>query len=69
MNRLLDKKPLPYPNVFDESGELAGAYRVTSLPTLVMVDAKGDIRLHQSRVISSEEVLALVSSLEQAKED
>lgn len=54
---------VPYPNAFDEGGAVAGALSITELPTIVVVDKKGDIRAFRAEVLSTEELLKLVESI------
>jgi peroxiredoxin len=54
---------VPYPNAFDEGGVVAGTLSVNELPTIVVVDKKGEIRAFRSEVLSPEALLSLVQSI------
>ncbi len=56
----LDAAKLPYPNAFDENDALALAYRVSTLPTLVIVAPDGHISSVKSQIFTVAELLALV---------
>jgi cytochrome c biogenesis protein CcmG/thiol:disulfide interchange protein DsbE len=53
----------PYSNAFDEGGLVAQGYRVTQLPTLVLIDKSGTIRSVGSRIYSEDEILALLKTV------
>ncbi len=54
----------PYPNVFDQDGQVGRAYGVAQLPTLMIVSARGEIRGRHSRILSAEKIVELVADLE-----
>lgn len=56
---LAEVKP-PYPNAFDEGDALGHAYRITTLPTLVLIDAQGRMVLAESKVFSAAEIIGIV---------
>jgi peroxiredoxin len=41
LQRYLDQNKLPWQNVFDESGNISDQWKVSSLPTFVLVDHNG----------------------------
>ncbi len=53
-----------YSNVFDENGLVARAYHVDQLPTLMIVDKKGQIRGRYSRVLTADRLIELVQKWE-----
>lgn len=53
----------PYANAFDEGGQVGLHYHVTTLPTLVVVDAAGLIRSKGSRIYSADELLQLIKKV------
>lgn len=53
----------PYPNAFDEAGIGRSGYHVETLPTLIIVDTQGQVRVIESRVLSGPEILALVKAV------
>ncbi len=53
----------PYPNAFDEGDLVGHAYRVTNLPTLVIIDEQGRVHLSQSKVFTSGEIVSLVRQI------
>ncbi len=57
-----EEKPL-YPNAFDEAGISRSGYHVETLPTLVIVDTEGQVKVIESRVLSAPEILALVEAV------
>jgi thiol-disulfide isomerase/thioredoxin len=59
----LKAEPPPYSNAFDEGGLVARDYRVTQLPTLVVIDQGGTIRSIGSRIYSEDELLALLKTV------
>jgi thiol-disulfide isomerase/thioredoxin len=59
----VDAHKPPYSNAFDVGGEVASSYRVTTLPTLVVVDPKGVVRSVGSRIYSASELLALIEKI------
>jgi cytochrome c biogenesis protein CcmG, thiol:disulfide interchange protein DsbE len=59
---LREEKP-PYPNAFDDVGVGLQGYGVETLPTLVIVDTEGQIKVFESRVLSATEIFALVETL------
>jgi len=52
-----------FPTVQDATGEVSGAYGVTGLPTLVVIDRQGSIRAFQSGVPDPDRLDELVSEL------
>lgn len=52
-----------YANAFDEGGAVGMAFGVTSLPTLIIVDRQGTVRLSKSQVVSEVELLSLISGI------
>lgn len=54
---------LSYPSVVDSTGEVARAFGAHQLPTLVLIDGKGNIVSVQSRIVSEEELLAELQQL------
>lgn len=52
---------LSYTSVFDRDGTVARAYGVRSLPTLVVVDADGQIAAVRTRVVKEREIEALIT--------
>jgi len=54
------KKGLSYPMVYDKGDEVAHKYGVTNLPTLVVINAKGDITAVQSGVESETDIEELI---------
>ena len=64
MSYLAEASP-PYPNAFDEEGLVGRAYQVAQLPTLMLIDAKGQIRGRFSRILSSAKIVELVRELEE----
>lgn len=62
---LEEEKP-PYPNAFDEGGELSGVLHVTELPTLVVLDENGVIKAAESRMLSAQEIVELIASVRDA---
>ena len=55
---------LPYSNGLDAEGEVGRAYQVAELPTLMILDANGQIRGRYSRVVDASQVIELVRALE-----
>lgn len=58
---LLRKLNPPYASVDDADGTVAEAYRVDSLPTLVVIDPEGAVRAARKGVIDLEELEKLVA--------
>lgn len=54
---------LSYPSVFDADGAVAQAFRVTTLPTLILLDAEGKVRLFRARVLSQAELSDAIDQL------
>ncbi len=54
---------LSYPSVYDGDGSVARVFQVTSLPTLILLDAEGNIRLFRARVLGQEELKAAIDRL------
>ncbi len=52
-----------YPSAFDEGGAVGAAFGVTSLPTMVIVDKEGVVRVIKSQIISRQELFSLLSSI------
>ncbi len=51
---------LSYPSVLDTTGEVARAFGANQLPTLVLIDREGNVLSVQARIISEQELVALV---------
>jgi cytochrome c biogenesis protein CcmG/thiol:disulfide interchange protein DsbE len=60
---LAEEKP-GYSNAFDEGGMVAGFFNVTQLPTLVILDRQGVVRVVKSQVFSLDELKALITAVE-----
>jgi cytochrome c biogenesis protein CcmG, thiol:disulfide interchange protein DsbE len=58
--RFAQSQGLSYVSVFDADGRVAGAFKVQSLPTLVIVDPDGRITAVRTRVIGEDELAKLV---------
>lgn len=59
----VDAHKPPYSNAFDLGGEVALSYRVTTLPTLIVVDPQGVVRSVGSRIYSASELLAMIRKI------
>ncbi|MBM4364263.1 MAG: TlpA family protein disulfide reductase, partial [Deltaproteobacteria bacterium] len=54
---------IAYPSVFDADADVASAFRVQTLPTLVVLDRTGVIRAVRSRAVSEAELDGLLAPL------
>lgn len=54
-----------YSNVFDTDGLVGRAYQVAELPTLIVVDAKGQIRGRYNHIADAQQVIDIVGKLEE----
>ncbi len=59
----IESAQLTYPSVFDTTGEVARAFGANQLPTLVLIDAEGNIVSVESRIISESELTAELQKL------
>lgn len=66
---LLAKNPTPYSNAYDEEAALARALEVSTLPTLLIVNPRGEIVSASTRQLSEDEVVELLDKLEQSVEN
>jgi thiol-disulfide isomerase/thioredoxin len=53
---------LTYPSVIDKTGEVSHAFGANALPTLVVIDKKGQVRSVQARVVPEHELTALIAN-------
>ena len=51
-----------YPTAFDEGGQVGAALGITQLPTLVIINPRGEIRTFLAKVVPPEELLNLVKA-------
>jgi cytochrome c biogenesis protein CcmG/thiol:disulfide interchange protein DsbE len=58
----LKSRGLSYTAVFDETGAIGRAYGASTLPTLVVVDAKGRIRAVRRRIVKENELEELLKA-------
>lgn len=58
----------PYSNAYDEDAGLARALQVSTLPTLLIVDARGQIVAASTRQLSAEAILELLDKAPQSAE-
>lgn len=58
----LRSNPTTYVSVFDGQGAVAGAYRATALPTLVVVDASGNVSAFEQRALKEDRIVALIEA-------
>jgi thiol-disulfide isomerase/thioredoxin len=59
----LARHPVSYDSVVDDQGEATRAFSVNSLPTLVAIDAKGEIKAVRKGLVSEKELSALVEAI------
>jgi peroxiredoxin len=59
----IESAALSYPSVVDTTGDVARAFGAHQLPTLVLIDGKGNIVSVQSRIVSESELLAELQQL------
>jgi cytochrome c biogenesis protein CcmG/thiol:disulfide interchange protein DsbE len=59
----LARHPVSYDSVVDDQGEATRAFQVSSLPTLVAIDAKGEIKAVRKGLVSEKELSALVEAI------
>jgi predicted transcriptional regulator len=52
-----------YESVVDDQGEASRAFHVSSLPTLVAIDATGQVKAVRKGLVSEKELSALVESI------
>lgn len=57
----LQSAGLSYPSVIDKTGEVSHAFGADALPTLVVIDKKGNVRSVQARVVPEHELTALIA--------
>ena len=55
-------RPTSYPSLFDEGGAVSKQFSVSKLPTLVLIDMKGNIVYNDARLLSERSVRELVES-------
>jgi cytochrome c biogenesis protein CcmG/thiol:disulfide interchange protein DsbE len=55
--------PVSYDSVVDDQGEVTRAFNVNSLPTLVAIDAKGEVKAVRKGLVSEKELSALVEAI------
>lgn len=60
----LDQAKPSYSNAFDADGLVGRAYQVAELPTLIVVDAKGQIRGRYNHIANAQQVVDIVEQLE-----
>lgn len=53
VERYTSRSPFPYPTLMDPSGQVASQYGAEGLPTLVVIDPKGDLVFHNVGVTSA----------------
>ena len=58
--RYLQDHPPSYPVLFDADSEGAGAFGVTGLPTLLVIDKRGIVRAVEMRVVGESELESLI---------
>lgn len=58
----LRAQPTSYPSVFDEQGSVSQAYGVSQLPTLVVVDAAGQVVYRDARLLSERSIRELIDT-------
>lgn len=56
------EKP-PYPNAFDEDGQVGQAYDVQNLPMLIIIDKNGQIKVAKGQTFSAGELLSLIQAV------
>jgi cytochrome c biogenesis protein CcmG, thiol:disulfide interchange protein DsbE len=59
----LAQHPVSYESVVDDQGAASRAFRVSSLPTIVAIDAKGEIKAVRKGLVSEKELAALVEAI------
>jgi thiol-disulfide isomerase/thioredoxin len=59
----LAQHPVSYDSVVDDQGEATRAFQVNSLPTLVAIDAKGEVKAVRKGLVSEKELSALVEAI------
>ena len=60
----LEQAKPSYSNAFDADGLVGRAYQVAELPTLIIVDAKGQIRGRYNHIANAQQVIDIVDKLE-----
>jgi len=60
----LGQSAVSYSNAYDEEGLVGRAYRIEQLPTLMVIDQKGQIRGRYSEVLSKERIEEIVAQVE-----
>jgi thiol-disulfide isomerase/thioredoxin len=58
----LQSAGLTYPSVVDKTGEVSHAFGADALPTVVIIDKKGQVRSVQTRVVPEHELTALIAN-------
>lgn len=53
----------PFANAFDEGNRVARAYQVTSLPTLIVIDPEGHVRVVRSQVLDADQLVELLETI------
>lgn len=59
----LAQHPVSYDSVIDDQGQATRAFHVNSLPTLVAIDAKGEVKAVRKGLVSEKELSALVEAI------
>jgi thiol-disulfide isomerase/thioredoxin len=59
----LAQHPVSYESVVDDQGAASRSFRVSSLPTIVAIDAKGDVVAIRRGLVSEKELSALVEAI------
>lgn len=54
MAEFVEKEKLPYPVCADDTGATTKAYKVTGIPTVVLIDKKGIVRSPDAEVTNEE---------------
>jgi cytochrome c biogenesis protein CcmG, thiol:disulfide interchange protein DsbE len=59
----LAQHPVSYESVVDDQGAASRSFRVSSLPTIVAIDAKGEVKAVRKGLVSEKELTALVEAI------
>jgi cytochrome c biogenesis protein CcmG/thiol:disulfide interchange protein DsbE len=59
----LAQHPVSYESVVDDQGAASRAFHVNSLPTIVAIDAKGEVKAVRKGLVSEKELSALVEAI------
>ncbi|MBI5515095.1 MAG: TlpA family protein disulfide reductase [Deltaproteobacteria bacterium] len=54
---------IPYPMLYDEGGAASNAYQVEGLPTLVLIDRAGRVRLRHAGVLDEAQLSAAIAGV------